>query len=106
MKDCCQPGEGRTRNLLITSQARIQMSHRGRQWNEYVSKKGNLKLQDFDSLSKGRQPLKQKQIPGLNGIYSEIKAPTWNRFRADSFSSKYFPWRKERNASKRGGGGG
>ena len=29
-KECCRPGEGRTRNLLITCRTRIQLSHRGR----------------------------------------------------------------------------
>ena len=29
MKECCQPGRGWTRTLLITSQVRIQLSHRG-----------------------------------------------------------------------------
>ena len=30
MKECCRPGGDRTRNLLITSRTRIQLSHRGR----------------------------------------------------------------------------
>ena len=29
-KECCRPGGGQTRNLLITSRTRIRMSHRGR----------------------------------------------------------------------------
>ena len=29
MKKCCQPNRGRTRSLLITSQMRIQLKHRG-----------------------------------------------------------------------------
>ena len=29
-KECCRPGEGQTCNLLISSWARIQLSHRGR----------------------------------------------------------------------------
>ena len=32
MKECCWLGEGRTRNLRITSRTRIQLSHRGRLW--------------------------------------------------------------------------
>ena len=33
-KECCRPRAGRTRNLLITSWTRIQLSHRGRLINE------------------------------------------------------------------------
>ena len=51
MKEHCRPGKGRTHNLLITSQMRIQLSHRGRYISgKFVTEDHILIAQDAEML--------------------------------------------------------